>query len=350
MNRSIEELVRPNIRSLTPYRSARQDHARGILLDANENSFGSVVGLDSLPLNRYPDPFQLQLRARLAALNDVSRENIFAGVGSDEIIDLLMRIFCNPSEDSILVIEPTYGMYRVSAAINGIETIGSLLTQDFQINIPDVLSKSNRAKLIFCCSPNNPTSNLLHSDDIRELCAGTDAMIVVDEAYIDFAEAPSMVPSTGDFPNLILLRTLSKAWGLAAIRLGYCVADPAVVAYLKKIKPPYNVNALTSHLALQALERAPQMNEAVQAILRERTKLANALKLNRHVQKVFPSDSNFVLIRFFNAKSIYERLASRGIIVRDRSAEPMLENCLRITVGTPDQNDALMRVLGELEP
>ncbi|HEX9613907.1 MAG TPA: histidinol-phosphate transaminase [Bacteroidota bacterium] len=348
MKKPIEDLVRPNIRSLTPYRSARQDHNRGILLDANENSFGSVLRSDGIALNRYPDPSQALLRGKLAELNSVSPESIFTGVGSDEIIDLLIRIFCRPDADSVLVIEPTYGMYRVSAGINGIGVISSLLSRDFQIDLEDAGAKASRVKLVFCCSPNNPTGNLLRSEDILALCSQTNGLVVVDEAYIDFAQAPSLSAFTGDHENLVVLRTLSKAWGLAAIRLGYCIASPLVIEYLMKIKPPYNINALTSHFALQALGKEREMKETVQAILLERTKLAAKLESIPCVEKIFPSDSNFLTVRCTNARLIRDGLASKGVIVRDRSSEPLLENCLRITVGTPAQNDTLVRIMAEI--
>ncbi|MEX1139930.1 MAG: histidinol-phosphate transaminase [Bacteroidota bacterium] len=348
MRTSIENLVRANIRNLTPYRSARQDYGTGILLDANENSFGSVLSFDGIALNRYPDPSQILLREALANLNMMPSDRIFAGVGSDEIIDLLIRIFCHPEKDSVLIIEPTYGMYRVSASVNGVHVLSSLLNSEFQIDREDVLLKAPGAKLIFCCSPNNPTGNLLHAADILALCAQTDALVIVDEAYIDFAQASSLAASTHKFSNLIVLRTLSKAWGLAAIRLGYCIADPVVIGYLMKIKPPYNINALTNQLALQALEQHRLMTETVQALLLERGRLVQGLEAIPFVRQVFPSDSNFVLIRCTDAQVVREHLASKGIIVRDRSSEPRLENCLRITVGTAVQNEALLRALAEV--
>ncbi|MEX2115970.1 MAG: histidinol-phosphate transaminase [Bacteroidota bacterium] len=349
MKTSPEQLVRANIRDLTPYRSARQDHAAGILLDANENSFGSVVSINGVSLNRYPDPNQIRLRKAFAALNGVGEDWIFAGVGSDEIIDLLIRLFCTPAKDSVLIIEPTYGMYGVSAAINEVGLMSSLLTRDFQIDLQDVLSKASKAKIIFCCSPNNPTANLLRAADIRTLCEQTEAMVVVDEAYIDFAGGSSVAAFSRDTRNLIVLRTLSKAWGLAAIRLGYCIADPAVITYLMKIKPPYNINTLTSNAALKALALESEMRETVRKILRERDRLAAGLKAISSVVSVYDSDANFLLVRCRNARGLRDRLAAKGIILRDRSADPLLDNCLRVTVGTPQQNDALLTAITEME-
>jgi histidinol-phosphate aminotransferase len=346
----IDTLIRPNIRALKPYRSARQDHLSGVLLDANENAFGSAITFDGLDLNRYPDPFQTALRSRLAELHGVHRENIFAGVGSDEVIDLLLRIFCEPQKDAALILEPTYGMYRVAADVNNVRVDSCLLTNEFQVDVPDVKRCTKaETKIIFCCSPNNPTGNLLNRADILSLCAQTPAIVVADEAYADFAQSESLISELANFPNLVVLRTLSKAWGLAAIRLGYAIAHPTIISYLMKVKSPYNINILTTTEALKALDHGEHVSKSVASVTSERQRLVRELSTCSFVKKVFPSDANFLLIRCTDAQLLYRQLAQRGIIVRDRSSEPKLENCLRISVGTPEQNDLLLNTLKEFQ-
>jgi histidinol-phosphate aminotransferase len=346
----IESLIRANILQLKPYRSARQDYIEGILLDANENAFGCPIDAEGLPLNRYPDPYQQPLRKKLAELNGVRDENVFVGAGSDEAIDLLFRIFCEPASDSILSAEPTYGMYRVSANIHNVSVISSLLTPEFQLDVGDILAKVNRnIKLIFCCSPNNPTANLLRGEDIRLICESVTAVVVVDEAYIEFSGAESLSMYVQSYPNLVVLRTLSKAWGLAGIRLGYCIADPTIIGYLMKVKAPYNVNLLSSHFALTVLQNPKSMQSSVSAIITERKRLTEALSSFKNVKNVYPSDANFLLVRFTESKQVFSELIRRGIIVRDRSGEPGLANCLRITVGTPEQNTILLNALEEID-
>lgn len=345
---NIEDLVRKNIRALKPYHSARQDYLQGILLDANENAYGSVLEYEDIQLNRYPDPFQQQLRSTLATLNGVSTENVFVGVGSDEVIDVLLRIFCEPQRDRVLLLEPTYGMYRVAASIQNACIDSCLLTEDFQIDVQATRAAvKETTKLIFCCSPNNPTANCLRTEDILSLCEHN-TMVVVDEAYIDFASQPSLVQHLPHYPNLIIMRTLSKAWGLAGIRLGYCLAHPTIISYMMKVKWPYNINALTSKTALAALRHYNRMKEYVQAIISERQWIMEQLQNLPLVRTVYPSDANFILVRTTDANTIYTALASRNIIVRNRSTEPLLENCLRITVGTHEENELLIRTWKEL--
>lgn len=345
----IDSLVRPNIKALKPYRAARHDHVSGVLLDANENSFGSALSFEGLELNRYPDPYQLELRTKLGLLYGVQSENVFLGVGSDEAIDLLIRIFCEPASDSILVIEPTYGMYRVAAGINNVEVRSVLLTDDFQIDLPVTLNALKpRTKIVFCCSPNNPTANVLRREDILTLCNQANALVVVDEAYLDFADSPSLADRVGSVSNLVVLRTLSKAWGLAGIRLGCAIADPDIISLLLKIKAPYNINALTSAEASKALENGALIKRTTAAIIAERGRLYGALRTIPYIRQVYPSDANFLLIRCDDALVVYSRLVQKGIIVRDRSSEPKLANCLRITVGTPEQNDLLIKTMKEL--
>jgi histidinol-phosphate aminotransferase len=346
----IETLIRPNIRALKPYRSARQDFLTGVLLDANENSFGSAIAFEGLDLNRYPDPFQTALRSRLAQLHGVNRENLFVGVGSDEVIDLLLRTFCEPKTDATLILEPTYGMYRVAADVNNVHVDSCLLTDEFQIDVQAVRqSTKQNTKVIFCCSPNNPTGNLLNRADILNLCEHSSAIVVADEAYADFAEGESLVSAVERFPNLVVLRTLSKAWGLAAIRLGYAIAHPQIVSYLMKVKSPYNINILTSTEALKALDNTQHVEKSVTAVRTERKRLADVLSSFRFVEKVYPSDANFLLVRCSDARSLYQKLAQRGIIIRDRSSEPKLANCIRISVGTPEQNTLLLNAMKELD-
>jgi histidinol-phosphate aminotransferase len=342
----VESLVRPNIRALKPYHSARQDFLSGTLMDANENALGSVLPEED-DLNRYPDPFQQSLRTKLAQINGVQKEQVFVGVGSDEVIDLLIRIFCQPQHDSILLLEPTYGMYRVAASVQDVEVCSCLLTPEFQFDVPRTLAAvDDTTKMIFCCSPNNPTANLLKVEDINALCA-KNVIVVVDEAYIDFASRSSMSQYVKTYPNLVVMRTLSKAWGLAGIRLGYCVADPVLVSYALKVKAPYNINSLTSQAALKALENEAAMRSAVFTIIRERERLRKELTSLAYVQTVFPSDANFLLMRVTDANLYYNKLVQRNIIIRNRSTEPMLNQCLRITVGTPEENNQLIAALKE---
>ena len=348
---NIEDLIRPNIKALKPYRAARHDFVSGVLLDANENSFGSAIDFNGIELNRYPDPYQKQLRLRLATLHGVELDNVFLGVGSDEVIDLLIRVFCEPALDSLMILDPTYGMYRVAAGINNVRVIPALLTDEFQIDVGAATSSFYpTTKMIFCCSPNNPTANLLRRTDVLTLCRNFPAIVVVDEAYIDFSEGESLGSMVNSVSNLVVLRTLSKAWGLAGIRLGYAVAHPLVISYLLKINPPYNINALTSLEAMRALNERERVRQTAAKIIDERIHLAEALASIPYVIRVFPSDTNFLLVRCRHASSVFEQLTRRGIIVRDRSSEPKLEDCLRITVGTRAQNDLLINTMKELKP
>ena len=354
----IERLIRTHLKSFQPYRSARSEVLEAhTLLDANELSFGSPIAFDAVSLNRYPDPLQRRLRAKLGVLLGVDPEAIFAGVGSDEIIDLLIRLFCEPAGDAVLILEPTYGIYRVAAEVNNIDVCSAELNEVFQIDVAKTLSAvTPHTKMIFCCSPNNPTGNLLRRTDIRKLCEGFPGIVVVDQAYVEFADvclgsSGSSEPNnlSGDalaLENLVVLRTLSKAWGLAGIRLGYCIADPVIVSYLLRIKAPYNVNAVTAEIALRALENEAFLRRSTSAVRGERDRLASALGSLSIISRVFPSDSNFLLVEFSDVQRAYEALAAASISVRRRS-EPRLQNCLRITVGTPEENDRVLRCLQE---
>ncbi len=344
----IDNLVRENIRKLTPYRSARDDFDSGTLLDANENSYGSPVR-NTLNLHRYPSPTQDELRDRVAEYRDVDRENIFLGVGSDEPIDLLMRIFCEPGKDSILVTPPTYGMYKVAANINNVEVQEVLLTEKFQLKPDEIIEEANEhSKLLFLCSPNNPTGNDLKRTDLLKLVAKFKGIVVVDEAYIDFSRQESMAQMVQQYPNLVVLQTFSKAFGLAGIRLGVAISNPDIIDYMLRVKAPYNINKLTADTALKVFENMELMKFNINAIKDERDYVAEQLSLSSAVTKVYPSDANFILFKIENAKDVYQQLAERGVIVRYRGNEPLCEDCLRVTIGMPDENVKFLKALKEI--
>ncbi|MDX1907145.1 MAG: histidinol-phosphate transaminase [Bacteroidia bacterium] len=341
----LSSLVRPHILQLKPYASARDEYTgrEGIFLDANENPFQSVAGG---AYNRYPDPLQRTLKARIAALKQVAAERIFLGNGSDEPIDLLIRAFCEPGRDHIMLLPPTYGMYQVSADINRVETVPIPLTRDFQLDTEEIIASSRPAtKLIFICSPNNPTANCMRQSDISLILRHAPGLVVVDEAYIDFAPDQTLTHWLETHPNLVILQTFSKAWGMAALRLGMGFAHPEVIAVLNKIKPPYNLSGLTQEVALEALDHADTKDLLVHNILEGRAWLTQQLETLPAVQQVFPSDANFILARITDADTVYHRLTDRQIIVRNRSRVILCEDCLRITVGTPLENEALIQAL-----
>lgn len=343
----IDSLVRPNIRTLQPYTSARSLYQTGVFFDANENALGSVINAaESTELNRYPDPNSFELRSSLAQFLGVDRKNVFAGNGSDEIIDLLIRLFVNPNEE-IVILEPTYGMYKVAANIAGASVKTYLLNSEFQIDLKTLLPQlTTNTKIVFCCSPNNPTGNLLRYTDIEQLCKSFNGIVVVDEAYIEFASSPSWINKVSNLENLVILRTFSKAWGLAGIRVGYAVANETLIQYLDKIKPPYNLNHISSRLALKALAQEDKMLAFRKAILEEREKLAKKLQSMQFA--VFPSEANFLLVKYRGASEIAKKLAQRGIIIRDFAGKPMLADCVRISVATPEQNDLLISSLAKI--
>ena len=341
-------LVRPHILNLKPYNTARDDYSGkiGIFLDANENSLGSAVA-DSY--NRYPDPHQVELKARVAALKGVTPEQVFLGSGSDEVIDLLIRVFCEPGRDKIMVLPPTYGMYAVCAAANNISVVEISLTKTFTINMQQILQNATDVKLLFLCSPNNPTGNCLPESEITEILDNFAGIVVLDEAYIDFAPSRSWLTRLSRYPNLVIMQTFSKAWGLANLRLGMAFADPAIINFLSWIKYPYNISGLTQELALKALQNESAKDKMVALILTERQRLAKELTRLPIVQKVFPSEANFLLVKFDNAQTVFEFLIEQQIIVRDRSHALHCDNCLRITVGTPEENKILIAKLKEYE-
>lgn len=347
MNNSfdIEQLIRPNIRELTPYRSARDDFDEGLLLDANENSMGAPFP-EAEGLNRYPSPYQETLKKRIANWRNVDPEQIFVGVGSDEAIDLLFRIFCEPGQDRILTTPPTYGMYGVSAKINDIAVDQVLMTKKFELNIPKLLDAvTPRTKLLFLCSPNNPTGNILPRKQVETVLDEFPGIVVMDEAYIDFSDSESWAAALGDYPNLVVLQTMSKSFGLAGIRLGIALASKEIIGYMTKVKAPYNVNVLTSKFAAEAFNHLNQIEGHIRIIKERRERLRQQLEQIPAVQKIFPSQANFLLTRIGNAKTVYQKLARKGVIVRFRGNEPHCENCLRITVGTPDENKLLIDTL-----
>ncbi|WP_019987280.1 histidinol-phosphate transaminase [Rudanella lutea] len=346
----LNTLLRPHILTLTPYSSARDEYTgkEGVFLDANENALGSAT---AGPYNRYPDPYQALIKEKLAPIKGVRPGQIFLGNGSDEPIDLLIRATCRPGHDSILIMPPTYGMYEVSATINDIRQIRVPLTPDFNLDVEAVLAAIEPdTKIIWICSPNNPSGNQLSADAIRRVLeAATHSLVVVDEAYIDFADAPSWTTQLDQYPNLVVLQTFSKAWGLAALRLGMCFASEELIAVLNKIKPPYNISAPTQALALEALDHVDDKDAMVREILAERAVLAAALRALPIVQHVYPSDANFLLVRFDNARAVFDYLIDQQVIVRDRSKVKWCDGCLRITVGTPAENAVLMSRLQQFQ-
>ena len=346
----IKKLVRQNIQNLKPYTSARDLYSDGILLDANENSMGSTfTEIKDLNLNRYPDPHQNDLRELIGNHLNIAKENLFFGVGSDEIIDLLIRIFCEPKKDKIVIPEPTYGMYRVSADINNVRVVSVLLNDNIQIDTEEIEKNySDDVKIIFLCSPNNPAGNLLNKDDVLELCKKYNSIIIVDEAYIDFTEDGSVIDEVKNYPNLVVMRTFSKAWGLAGVRLGYCAANEEIIKLLFKVKAPYNINTLTRFVLMKALKNEKLRNSYIKSIIDERENLRQELGKLNGVLKIFDSDANFLLIKCTDPKNVLQKLANKGIIIRDRSDQPKLAGCLRISIGTEEQNEILLTALKEI--
>jgi histidinol-phosphate aminotransferase len=346
---NIHNLVRKNIQNMKPYSSARDEYAGnvGIFLDANENSIGSTA---EEPLNRYPDPRHRKLREKLAELKGVKVENLFLGNGSDEAIDLVIRAFCEPKQDMIMVTPPTYGMYEVCAAVNDVEVIKVPLTTNFEIDISDVMQAINpKIKLIFLCSPNNPTANCFAETHIVKILEKFQGLLILDEAYTDFASDKSWLPRLNLYENLVILQTFSKAWGLANIRLGMAFASPEIIKILNKIKYPYNVNGVTQEIALRVMDCVHQKNKMVTKIIQQRELLRQELVKLPIVEKVYSSDANFLLVKVSSARSIYQYLLDYHIIVRDRSSALHCDDCLRITVGTPEENGKLIETLKNYE-
>jgi histidinol-phosphate aminotransferase len=345
----LSSILRPHIATLTPYSSARDEYTgtEGVFLDANENALGSTT--TSGQYNRYPDPHQTAIKAKLAPIKGVATNQIFLGNGSDEPIDLLIRATCRPSIDNVVLLPPTYGMYEVSARLNDVAVRKVPLTPDYQLDTADTLAAIDaQTKIIWLCSPNNPTGNLLDPAAIRAVLeAAKTALVVVDEAYIDFAPAGygSWTTHLNTYPNLVVLQTFSKAWGLAALRLGMCFASPELIGVLNLIKPPYNISAPTQALALDALEHVVAKEQMVAQTLLERTRLAAQLGTLPNVQRVYPSDANFLLVQFDEGNEVFNQLIEQKVITRNRSSVMRCEDCVRISVGTPAENDRLMQAL-----
>ncbi|SDX54710.1 histidinol phosphate aminotransferase apoenzyme [Hydrobacter penzbergensis] len=339
---NLDSITRTNIKKLTPYSSARDEFSgeAKVFLDANENSLGS-------PLikwyNRYPDPHQHLIKQKLSAIKGIASEHIFLGNGSDECIDLLFRCFCEPGKDNVIICPPTYGMYEVSANINDVEVRKATLLEDFQLDLVHLENLVNEhTKLIWLCSPNNPTGNSLNRADIETVLNNFNGIVVVDEAYINFAKQKSLVQELEEYPNLVVLQTLSKAWGLAGLRLGMAFASTAIIELMNKVKPPYNIGQATQELVLQALEEVGQVNDMIKILVDMRGALAGVFESMPTVEKVYPSDANFILVKIKDARKVYEFLLTKGIVLRDRSNVKLCEDCLRITVGTEQENTVLV--------
>lgn len=342
---SINNIIRENIKNLKPYSSAR-DEFKGeasVYLDANENAYGSPL---EQQYNRYPDPLQYKVKKRLSDIKGVPPRNIFLGNGSDEAIDILFRSFCDPGIDNVILVPPTYGMYEVSANINNVETKKVLLTEDYQLNMEGIAEAIDKhTKMIFVCSPNNPTGNSINRDDIETLLANFNGLVVVDEAYINFSRQKTFIQELTEYANLVVLQTLSKAWGLAGLRIGMAFASEEIIEVMNKVKPPYNINEASQELALKALQNVDQVNGWIKEILTQRDKLVLTLKDFDFVVDIYPSDANFILVKTTHPKAIYNFLVEKGIIVRDRSKVELCEGSLRITVGTPAENEILLNTL-----
>jgi histidinol-phosphate aminotransferase len=343
--KNLEELIRPHLLNLIPYSSARDEYSGeiGIFLDANENAFGSIIGEK---LNRYPDPYQKKLKEKISKIKGCSPESIFLGNGSDEPIDLIIKLFCNPGQDNVIVNPPTYDMYSVASYINNTEVRKVVLNQDYQLDIANIFAHSDpNTKIIFLCSPNNPTGNSLNKEDVLHIINKFEGITVIDEAYIDFAPHNGFLRYLGNHRNLIILHTMSKAWGLAGLRLGMAFASPEIITMMNKIKYPYNINQVTQQLVLSALDNENRKDLWVQEILKQKRDLENELNSLEIVKRVFPSDANFLLVKFNNATSVFKYLLENSIIVRNRSRLVLCDNALRITVGTGEENKSLMECL-----
>lgn len=342
MSFSVTSILRSHLIDLKPYSSARDEYKGelGIFLDANENPFGSVTDLGQF--NRYPDPLQLKVKEALSNIKGTSSSQIFLGNGSDEPIDLLIRIFCEPGKDNIIQTPPTYGMYQVSADVNNVLVKNVPLTENFELQTAEILSAiDSNTKLIFICSPNNPSGNLLDRESILEIISKFSGIVVVDEAYIDFANSESFINVLNEYPNLLVLQTFSKAWGMANLRVGMAFASEEILHYMNKVKYPYNVNGLSQQMILDALQNEGRKNRYATSIIRQRTELINNLTLLPQVKKIFHSDANFLLVKFEKAKALFDFLIEQKIIVRDRTKVMHCEDCLRITVGVGEENEAL---------
>ena len=341
----LENILRENIKQLVPYSSARDEfHGEAkIFIDANENSLGSPL---QKSYNRYPDPLQWKLKEAISKVKGVPPKNMFLGNGSDECIDILCRAFCNPGRDNVIINPPTYGMYEVSAHINDVELRKARLFENFQLNLETIESLiDEHTKIIWICSPNNPTSNSMNREDIEMILNNFDGLVVINEAYINFSKHRSFIQELEEYPNLVILQTLSKAWGLAGLRLGMAFASTSVIDIYNKVKPPYNINQATQEIALDALGKMDEVNQMIRTLVEQREILAKRLIQLPMIKKVYPSEANFLLVKMDRAREVYEYLLTEGIVVRDRSRVELCEGCLRITVGTESENIELLRQL-----
>ncbi|MDF3078547.1 MAG: histidinol-phosphate transaminase [Sphingobacteriaceae bacterium] len=345
MSFNLNNVLRENIKNLVPYSSAR-DEFKGeasVYLDANENSYGSPLAES---YNRYPDPLQLTLKQKISSIKGVPPRNIFLGNGSDEAIDILFRAFCRPGVDNVITVPPTYGMYEVSANINDVAIRKVHLTPDYQLNMEAIAEAIDQnTKMIFICSPNNPTGNSIDREDVETILANFNGIVVIDEAYINYSRQKTFIQELTEYSNLVVLQTLSKAWGLAGLRIGMAFASEEIIEVFNKVKAPYNVNEASQKLALEALNNIEQVNSWIKETVAEREKLVAELAKLPVVQKIYPSDANFILVKTTNARAIYNHLVKQGIIVRDRSKVELCEGSLRITVGTPEENKKLVEAL-----
>ena len=342
MSFDLNLILRENIKKLVPYSSARDEFSgeASVYLDANENSYGSPL---TRWYNRYPDPLQRKVKSKLSQVKAVPAENIFLGNGSDECIDILFRAFCEPGKDNVIICPPTYGMYEVSASINDVQVKKVPLKPDFQLNLPAIEEAvDDHTKMIFLCSPNNPTGNAINREDIEIILNNYFGLVVLDEAYINFSRFRSFSQELNEYPNLVILQTLSKAWGLAALRVGMAFTSSAIIEVMNRIKPPYNISQASQELVLKSLEEVEQVNHMIQEIVSQRDELKKILENIDGIQTVYPSDANFLLVKVRNARPLYEYLLTKGIVVRDRSHISLCEGCLRITVGTVPENKTLV--------
>ncbi len=347
MKFNLQNIIRENVKAMKPYSSARDEYvsdgSQMIFLDANENPYENGV-------NRYPDPHQRNLKSVLAEQRNVKAEQILLGNGSDEVLDLLFRAFCEPKQDNIITLPPTYGMYTVLSNLNEVEERKVLLTEDFQPNAEAIIATADeKSKMLFICSPNNPTGNTIKAHKIKFLLENFSGLVVIDEAYIDFSEETSWLTELDTYPNLIVTQTLSKAYGLAGIRLGLCFASAKIIAVLKKIKPPYNVNELTQQKALERVLNTKAIETEINNILTQRSVLIEALEKIEFVTEIYKTEANFVLVKVDNATERYNQLLAKGIVIRNRTTQPLCENTLRLTVGTVEENEKLIEVLKELK-
>lgn len=349
MEFDLSKLVRDNIKKLKPYSAARHEFTgkASVFLDANENPYGSPLPES---FNRYPDPLQWQLKFQLAGIKGVPAENIFVGNGSDEGIDLVFRIFCNPQKDNVIVCPPTYGMYEVGAGINDVLIKKVNLTPDFQLDVEAILDAvDENTKLLFICSPNNPTGNNMAREDVEVLLNNFPGIVIIDEAYINYSKQKTFIQELTEYPNLIVMQTLSKAWGLAGLRIGLSYASMDIIDLFNKVKPPYNINDLSQKLATDALQHTEQVNNWIKEVVSQKEILIKELAAFTFVEKIYPSDASFFLLKAKDADTLYKHLSGHELIVRNRSKEPMCENCLRITVGTPDENKQLINLFKSYE-